>query len=132
MEKTVEVKEIGKVVKVYFSELAKNLHRIGTQKNCLCCGNPFVIGKTELEKAKLDYRGKPKKHLELWTPQEFIVDVDLMRTPINPDNYTVVDQCIIFGVECVNVKICKDCTEKNSEVHEVEHSMGRPDRRLAE
>jgi hypothetical protein len=130
---TLEVKEIGETVIPYYDDITKDFPKLGTTATCKRCGEPFTIGKAELEKAKLADDGKrPKRKLELWTPSEIIFDVDLEKQPIKVENYTFAEQCILFGVQTVYTRFCPECNAKKGEINDTEHLFGKPDRRLAE
>lgn len=122
----VTVKELGNRTVVNFYEgLEKDLHKVGTQKECGVCGETFTIGDAEVAQGRLDYKGNPKRKLELFSGVAFI-DVKLSETPINFDQYTVKERLILLGVNYVHTRFCPECNNKRGEFNDTEHTFYRP------
>lgn len=120
----VEIEGIGKVESFYLSD--KDLYRIGESKPCNRCGELYIVGIAEVEKFKHDYKGRPKKNLELYNGS-FIIDVDLSKNPIDMSKYNVREQAVIFGVEYVRTRFCPDCITKNhSDSDDNDYTVVRP------
>jgi hypothetical protein len=96
----------------------RELNKIGTQNKCLKCGELFTIGEAELHKYSHDPKGAPKRNLELCTQSEAWVDVNLSLNPIDLSKYSVQDQAIIYGVECIEMHVCRECSKENKQYRE--------------
>jgi hypothetical protein len=115
--KTVIIKELGIVAKSYYLQ-DRELANIGKEKECLKCNQPFIIGAMELHKKQYDpQRKSPRKKIEICgvaRGTEFFKDVNLKENPIDLSKYTVTEQAIIFGVECLEQHICPTCRADNA------------------
>jgi len=143
----VEVEGIGFLRSWYLS--SKQLSNIGKECKCLSCGNVFQAGVAELNRAKLDYKFRPVRTVEVFD----LVDADhadwksfvksCNELPEDVNDWYVVkdiavkpefhslslsDQAVVFGVQGFNVKVCSDCSVKHQEVSEgVVHQVHMPE-----
>jgi len=140
-EIVVEVNGIGLVKNPYLKE--QDAERLGKEARCICCGNPFIMGKAELDRAKLDDKFKPVKDVELYKIVNAkdlhngyaVVDVERKDFPADIDKQSMLSQATFYGLQCFSVMVCPVCLQKNKAEEDcVEAScyIGKPSKRLEE